>query len=161
MEFYSTFFLPRVQALIVSLCDANEEEEFLLSRRRKFSLPDAEIRKKQFEDESAFGENPVMYEPLQKTVFINDNNSKSKLSGTSHLILSKSNLMAYSTSCSPLLSRSVNSSSMSRTPRTKRVKEVYTDYISDTLIFSASHQSSSGHNKYKHKVRTHLIPLAN
>jgi hypothetical protein len=156
LDFYNAFFIPRVQKLVNILCEDNEEEEMIRARKRKFSFPDAEIRRNQFEDESAFGENPVMYEPLKKTVFIDDN-SKSKLTATSHLLISKSNLMAYSTHCSPMLSRSVNSSSMNRTPRTKRVKDVYADYISENYVVSGSLQNSSGHHSsFKKKIKSNL-----
>jgi hypothetical protein len=161
IEFYNLFFISKVQNLVKLLCNDEEEMDMLRVRRRKFSLPDEDIRRTQFEEESAFANNFVMYEPLKKTVFIDDNNSRSKISGTSHLLISKSNVMAYSTNCSPMLSRSVNSSSMNRTPRTKRVKDVYADYISDIIVFpgpgyGSLHNSSGQQNSLKKKIRSNL-----
>jgi hypothetical protein len=155
LEYYNSIFIKRAQPILV-LIKAEEECENRI-KKRKFSVPDALIRRIQFESESAFDTDVVFYEPLMKTIF---NNNQSLLNSNNRPLMNLSNkYVSYSTKCSPLISRTAQSpGGMNHTPRTNRVRDLYTDY-NEVVPFQNSANSNSGStgsNVHKNKLKALL-----
>jgi hypothetical protein len=156
MEFYEVIFAKKIEKLI-QLHSLEDDEEFTMSgrKKRKLSVPETEIRKFQFEDETAFENNTIMYEPLTKTIF-----NKSK----HNMMLGQSPNVRngyLSLRSSPMLGRYQSPNLNHSTPRTLRVKDSYTDYPSCGEIITFSNASSSlvlssGDNHYKNKLKSFL-----
>jgi hypothetical protein len=150
-DYYQEIFERKLAPLITQLKDdENDESQTFMRKKRKLSVPDNEIRKFQFEDETAFESNTIMYEPLSKTIF-----SKNKLA---NFISESPNMRnAYlSLRCSPMLGRYQSPSVNHRTPRTLRVRDAYTEYPSGTDVTPLPSNPSTAGNQYKNKLKSML-----
>jgi len=150
-DYYEEIFERKLGTLINEMKDDEDDEsQFIMRKKRKLSVPDFEIRKFQFEDETAFESNTIMYEPLSKTIF-----SKNKQAN----VISESPNMrnAYlSLRCSPMLGRYQSPTVNNRTPRTLRVRDAYTDYPSGPDVIPLSSTPSTAGNQYKKKLKSML-----
>jgi hypothetical protein len=175
MDFYQEFFVEKleIEKLLTKFITNEDEEQFFRDRakRRKFSVPtEAEISKFQFEDETAFENNTIMYEPLTKTIFNKNDNTgilSNRTLGFHAGGLGSRVYLSASSRCSPMVGRSPYnylspSPGVNRTPRTMRVMDSYTDYpytSGEALTFSNSSILSSGNgnsNHYKNKLKSFL-----
>jgi hypothetical protein len=159
-EFFEDFFSKKLEVLLNQLKEDEADDNYTASARkkRKLSVPDSEIRKFQFEDETAFENNTIMYEPLSKTIFSKQLNRN--VTGI-NLRESPNFKNGYlSLRCSPMLGM-YQSPSLNRTPRTLKVRDAYNDYPSCGEIVSLTNNStsnlySSGNNQYKNNLKKML-----
>jgi len=155
IEYYEEIFAKKLEKLI-GLHSLDDDEDAGMSgrKKRKFSVPDTEIRKLQFEDETAFENNTIMYEPLSKTIF---NKNKIYMLGQSPNI--KNGYLSLRSS--PLIGKYQSHNVNHQTPMTLKVKDYYTEYLSCGEVISMSNASpsrklSSGDNHYKNKLKSLL-----
>jgi hypothetical protein len=155
IEYYEEIFAKKLEKLIGQHSLEDDEDAGMSGRKkRKFSVPDTEIRKFQFEDETAFENNTIMYEPLSKTIF---NKNKIYMFGQSPNI--KNGYLSLRSS--PLLGKYQSPNVNHQTPMTLKVRDYYTEYLSCGEVISMSNASpsrvlSSGDNHYKNKLKSLL-----
>ena len=122
LQFYELFFANKVEDIVIKITNDNEEEKPRM-KLRKLSVPDAEIRKIQFNNDSAFGDSSHIYDPFKKSLFGNNKNNLNLIMLDNGSFIHLKGPM--STSVSPMIN--MTSPGINRTPRTNRVRDIFTD----------------------------------